>query len=148
MSAAGDGDVRLAVYRHFLDRGRPPGAAEIAETLGLTQAAAEDALRRLDEAHAIALAPGTLDVWLAQPLSAAATGFRVRADRRSWWGACIWDALGIPAMLGEDAVVETADPATDEAFELRVSGGRVEPTAAVAHFLVPARRWWDDLAYT
>jgi hypothetical protein len=31
---------------------------------------------------------------------------------------------------------------------LRVEGGALEPAEGVAHFGVPARRWWDNIGYT
>jgi hypothetical protein len=36
---------------------------------------------------------------MANPFSAVPTPFLVRSGDRSWYGNCIWDALGIPAML-------------------------------------------------
>jgi hypothetical protein len=29
-----------------------------------------------------------------------------------------------------------------------VAGGSLEPAAGIAHFAVPARRWWDNIGYT
>ena len=92
--------------------------------------------------------PGTLDIWMANPLCARPTDFRVTTASGSWWGTCVWDAFGIPAMLAEDAVIASSDPATDEPLELRVEDGELVPAEAVAHFSVPARRWWDDIGYS
>ncbi len=95
-----DSLVRHEVYRFFLDRGRPPVPAELAVGLGMDQSAVEDSLRRLADDHALVLAPGTPYVWMANPLSALPTPFSVEASGRTWFGNCIWDALGVVAMLG------------------------------------------------
>jgi hypothetical protein len=143
-----DRDVRLFVYRHFIDAGEAPTVARAAEALGRSADEVEGALRRLEAARVLVLAPGTLNIWMANPLSAVPTAFRVTTASGSWWGSCVWDAFGIPAMLAEDAVISTHCPDCGEALELSVRGGSVEPAAGVAHFAVPARRWWENIGYT
>jgi Alkylmercury lyase len=121
----------------------------VAEDLGLDDAAVADSFRRLDEAHAIVLEPGTLDVWMAAPLSARPTGFRVRtADGRSYFGTCAWDGPGVLAMLGVDGTVDTVCHDCDEPLELEVRVGELRPIEAVAHFAVPAAKWWEDIGHT
>jgi hypothetical protein len=110
MSADLDNAVRLEVYRSFVDQGKPPPAAEIAETLGIAEAEVGAALHRLEDGHVIVLAPGSLNIWMANPFCAVPTGFWVTTPRGSWWGTCIWDSLGIPAMLRVDSVIESACP--------------------------------------
>ena len=148
MTEAFDRDVRLFAYRHFLEQGVPPTVAQTAAALGSSPEEAEAAFRRLEAARVLVLAPGTLNIWMANPLSAFPTPFRVATARGSWWGTCIWDALGIPAMLGEDATVSTSCADCSEPLELRVAGGALEAAEGVAHFAVPARRWWDNIGYT
>ena len=148
MSEALDRDVRLHVYDRFLATGVPPTVQDVAGALEIGTDDAEASFRRLEAAHVLVFAPGTLNIWMANPLSAFPTTFRVKTPRGEWWGTCVWDAFGIPAMLGSDAVIETSDQATGEAFELRVEDGELEPVEAVAHFAVPARSWWDNIGYT
>ncbi len=74
-----DTAVRLEVYRFFVDQGRPPVPAEIAEALGMEQASVEDSLRRLADGHVLVLAAGTPYIWMANPLSAIPTPFSVEA---------------------------------------------------------------------
>jgi Alkylmercury lyase len=140
--------VRLEVYRRFLEDGRPPTVEGVADNLGLAPAEAEAAFRELESGRVLVFEPGTLDIWMANPLSARPTAFRVTTASGSWWGTCVWDAFGIPAMLGEDATIATSDPATGEPFEVSVEGCELVPTEAIAHFSVPARHWWDDIGYT
>lgn len=148
MSEALDRDVRLLVYDRFVATGAPPTVQDVAGALELSDEDADASFRRLEAAHVLVFAPGTLNIWMANPLSAFPTPFRVRTPRGEWWGTCVWDAFGIPAMLATDAVIATSDPATGEAFELRVEDGQLELVEAVAHFAVPARRWWDNIGYT
>ena len=144
-----DSDVRLHIYRTFVRTGRPPTAAETAGTLGISEDEAADAYRRLHDGHVIVLDPDSLDVWMANPLSARPTGFRVRtADGRSYFGSCSWDGPGVLAMLGQDGTVSTACPDCDEPLTMEIRGGELQPLGAVAHFAVPAARWWEDIGHT
>src|SRR5688572_10883205 len=94
-----DNDVRIFVYRSFVEGGRPPVAAEIATGLGRSVGEVEASLRRLADGRILVLAPGTPYVWMANPMSALPTPFQVEAGGRVWFGNCIYDALGIVAML-------------------------------------------------
>jgi hypothetical protein len=144
-----DTRVRLYIYRRFLDAGAPPPASETAEAVGIEPAEAETAYRRLAEGHVIVLEPGTLDVWMANPLSARPTPFRVDAGERGrWFGNCVWDALGVLAMLDADGTVTTTCPDCDEPIGLAVTGRRLSPSDTIGHFLVPAARWWEDIGFT
>jgi hypothetical protein len=148
MADAFDRDVRLFVYQHFIDEGAPPSVAQTAAALGCSVEEAEDTFRRLEAQRVLVLAPGTLDIWMANPLSAFPTPFWVETQRRSWWGTCIWDALGIPAMLDEDATISTSCADCGEPFELQVENAALGPVEGVAHFTVPARRWWQNIGFT
>ncbi len=146
-TAALDRDVRLSVYRHFIDEGGPPGIGQVAEALGRTPNEIEESFRRLEGGRILVFAPGTLNIWMANPLCAFPTPFWVETRRGSWWGTCVWDAVAIPAMLGEDGTVSTSCPDCTEPIELRVEGGSLQPADAIAHFAVPARRWWENIGY-
>ena len=143
-----DHDVRLHVYRYFVAEGSPPSADETAATLGLQRDEVEGSFRRLEAGRVLVFHPGTLDVWMANPLSAVPTPFRVETPRGAYWGTCIWDALGVVAMLGGTGSVSTSCPDCAEPMELRVEERVLRPVEGVAHFAVPARQWWDDIGYT
>jgi Alkylmercury lyase len=143
-----DRDVRLHVMQRFVADGEPPTAEATGAALGIGAPEAEAAYRRLESARVLVLAPGTSDVWMAPPFCAVPTAFWVETARGGRWGTCIWDALGIPAMLGEDGVVSTTCGDCGESMELRVEAGRLLPVDGVAHFAVPARRWWQNIGYT
>jgi hypothetical protein len=144
-----DNDVRLYLYRHFVEHAQPPSVGETAEALGISEGEAGRGYRRLAEGHVIVLEPGTLDVWMANPLSARPTPFRVRTDDgREYFGNCTWDAPGVLGMLHTDGVVDTTCPDCDEPLRLEIRDGELQPLRAVGHFAVPAARWWDDIGYT
>jgi hypothetical protein len=141
--------VRVALYERFVDEGEAPGADEIAAALSISAEEAEAAYGRLAESRVIVLMPGTHEVWMANPLSAVPTAFRVETPRGSFWGNCIWDGLGAVAMLGGDGTVETRCPDCEESIELRVESGELVAGAeGVAHFAVPAARWWENIGFT
>jgi len=143
-----DCNVRLFVYEHFLAEAHPPMTDEIAAGLSLEPEEVDASLRRLEEGHVLVFAPGTRNIWLANPLSAFPTPFRVETPRGAYWGTCVWDAFGVVAMLGGSGVVHTSCACCSEEMTLQVEDGALEPVEGVAHFAVPARRWWDDIGYT
>ena len=144
-----DRDVRLFVYERFVAEGRPPSAGDVADGLGLAPADVEASFARLEEGHVLVFAPGTRNIWMANPLSAFPTPFRVETPRvAAHWGTCIWDAFGIAAMLGGTGAGQTSCADCGDPMEVRVLDGMLEPAEGVAHFAVPARHWWDNIGYT
>jgi hypothetical protein len=144
-----DRDVRLAVYRKFVEEARPPTPPEIAVGLGVEILDVEASIRRLADGHVLVLAPGTPYVWMANPFSAIPTPFEVEVGDRRYFANCIWDALGISACLHADAHIRTYCPDCSEALSLDVRGERLEAAAeGVIHFAVPAAHWWDDIGST
>ena len=142
-----DRDVRAQVYRLFVELGRAPVPAEIAQALDLSQDAVEDALRRLAAEHALVLAPGTPYIWMANPFSAIPTPFSVEAGGRAFFGNCIWDAMGVVAMLGGAGTVRTWCPDCQEPLEVAVADGQLTSGAGVVHYAIPAAHWWDDIGF-
>ena len=170
-----DQRVRTFVFSRAADTARVPQAAEIADALGAPQADVEDALRRLAAGRALILAPGAITIWTANPFSAVPTAFRVHANGRqaSYWGVCVWDALGVLAALHTDGTVTTqcGCGACGTELTLTVRAGRVAAADSphreapgdsngagsretggapgpVIHFGVPAARWWENIVFT
>ena len=141
--------IRNHVYASFVADGRPRTAGETAAALGLEADDVAHAYRRLHDAHALVLRPGTTEIRMLNPFSAVETPHRVEAGGRSWFANCAWDALGIPAALHTDASVGSECADCGEPLELEVRDGElVRGAELVVHFVVPARRWWDDIAFT
>lgn len=72
----------------------------------------------------------------------------MRAGERAWWANCAWDALGIAAATGRDVKIATECADCGAPLALAVRGGMLAAGKGVAHFAVPAARWWDDIGYT
>ena len=143
-----DGDVRVHLMERFLAEGRPPSVGESAAALDASEEDVAAAYRCLQEQRVIVLAPGTLDVWMAAPLSAVPTPFPVETERGTYFGNCIWDALGIPAMLGCEATIAASCADCGDPLPIRVRNGELREGDGVAHFAVPAARWWDNIGHT
>jgi hypothetical protein len=139
--------VRLFVYRHIVEHGRPPTAAETATGMGLPPDQVRAAYGRLHDGHALLLAPESGSIRMAWPFSGVPTPFQVQANGRQYWANCAWDALGIPALLQADARIQAVFADTGEPATLGVAGGRVQGQA-LAHFAVPFRRWYADIVFT
>ena len=142
-----DPQIRVFVYRYIVEHGRPPTVAETATGMDLPPADVQAAYGRLHDRHALLLEPGANTVRMAWPFSGVPTPFRVQANYRRYWANCAWDALGIPALLQTDALIESVFADTDEPAILTVAGARVHGQG-LAHFAVPFRRWYADVIFT
>ena len=141
--------IRNHLYASFVRDGTGASVAGAAEALQLPAVVVADAFRRLHEAHALVLEPDSIEIRMLNPFSAVATPHRVVADGRRWFANCAWDALGIPAALQTDGAIESSCPDCGERVELEVRDGElVRGAELLVHFVVPARHWWDDIAFT
>jgi alkylmercury lyase-like protein len=142
-------DVRLRrfIYRHFIQKERAPSSSEMAAGLKSNARAIKAGLGRLSQSHAIVLQENG-ELWRAAPFSAVPTAFPVEVGRRSYWANCIWDALGIPAMLRHEAVINTSCGCCNLAMDVKVEKGRVAGAKGMIHFAVPARHWYQDIVFT
>lgn len=141
--------MRVEIYRFFIEECRAPMAAEIATRVNEPVSAVIGSLRELHETDVIALTPGTSLIWLAHPFSAQDSPFEVEAEGRRWDAICIWDALGVLAVLGKDGSVQTTCPDCGEKLLVEVRDGDVSADfPAMVHYGVPARRWYEDVGYT
>lgn len=141
--------IRLAVLEHTIASGQVPTAGEVAADLDLPQKMVEEAFWKLGEAHVfVPEERDTSRLRMANPFSAVPTPFKVSARGGSYYGNCVWDALGIIALLGGEGSVETNCPDCGEPLALTVSGGKLTDAAGVVHFSVPARLWWENIVFT
>jgi hypothetical protein len=114
----------------------------ILESFAATGAPGEHGdVRSLADQHVVALDEHGR-IRMAHPFAAHRDGARVDTPERTWWGNCAWDGLGIVAALGLREATVTA-----QGIALHVRDGDVTGDA-VFHVLVPARHWWDDIAFT
>ena len=142
-----DAEIRAAIYRLFIDYSHAPVPAQIAASVGSTPVEVEAGLGRLHDSHLIVLAPGTPYIWMANPFSALPTPYTVTAGDKTFWGNCIWDALGILVVLASDGTVTGLCPDCGQELRVEVRDGQLVPADHIVHFTVPARRWWDDIGF-
>jgi hypothetical protein len=131
------------VMERFAALLRAPTVAELAEAAGCTEEEARRELHALADQHMLVLQPGTDEIWMASPFSAVPTDYIAVVNGRRHFGNCIWDALGVVALLGGVGRVETGELRVEAAIR-RVSA----PREYVVHFAVPAAHWWDDIGFT
>jgi len=142
-----DVHLRQSIYRHFIREGRAPTVAEMAAALSSPLRKVKAALERLAQTHAFVLQENG-ELWRAAPFSAVPTAFPVRSGNRSWYGNCIWDALGIPAMLDQNARIDASCGCCNHEMALRIEEGRLLGPKGMIHIAVPARHWYDDIVFT
>ena len=124
--------LRRAAFAAVLDGRREPLAA-LAAAAGASDAEADDLVARglavLDEERRVVAAGGLSLVPARQ--------HRLAVRGRRFWTWCAIDAVGIPAALGEDAVVETT------CHHCGVPVRVVHRAGAVAEASHPAARLWN-----
>lgn len=127
-------ELHRAVLRRFLQTGDPPATGWIAGAaagLGLS----DSALAELEAADLVHAANGVANV--AYPFSGTPTRQQVELDGfPAVYAMCAIDALGIPAMTGQDGRITASDPRDGAPVVVSVRGGqwRWTPVTAVVVF--------------
>jgi hypothetical protein len=142
-----DNSLRLCTYRHVVASGKAPTVAQAASEMGGSDAQVRAGYARLSESHAFMLTEGG-ELWRVAPFSALPTAFPVATGGLTYYANCIWDALGIPAMLGQDATIPASCGCCNLEMTLRVKAGSLLPHEGLIHVAVPARRWYEDVVFT
>lgn len=141
--------VRAFVYGWFAEHTRAPDVADIAQHFDISPHQASETFVTLHEKHALFLEPGTVGIRMANPFSAIPTSFIVKVRGKTYWANCAWDCYGIVAALhASQASIESACAASGDRLYLEISAGQVSSAGEVVHFLLPFRRWYDDLVAT
>ena len=143
-----DGELRLAVYRHFAATGSAPGLDELARVTGTTTAEARAGLHRLaTERHVVLDADRIV---MAHPFASIPLGFAVMGRQTLWWGGCAWDSFAMPHLLTDedDVLVSTRCPVCDAPHAWVVNRDAPPPGDQVAHFLTPVSRIWVDVVHS
>jgi hypothetical protein len=144
-----DTQVKLAIYEITAETGSVPNSSQVSRKIHIDEDEVLAAFQHLqakrlllpepDDPHRIRMAP---------PFSGVPTRFPVEANGRQYYANCVWDAYGIAAALHCDAISRATDGHTGEPLTLEVQNGKPVLEPYVAHFAVPAARWWDDLIFT
>ncbi len=141
-------DVRLYVFRETAATAQIPQAPQISHALDRSESDVRAALHALAAGKVLILAPNDGNIWAANPFCAVPSGFRVAAAGKRYWGICIWDALGIAAALGTDAVITAPCGDCGARMTLEVRDGQLARDEGVVHFAVRAHHWWDNIGFT
>ncbi len=139
--------VRVQIYRHFIATGNAPAASEAAAALHRDESEIDASYAELAASRVITFAPGSHAIWMAHPFSAIPTPYRVQSGATSYWANCAWDALGIAAVLGSDTECLCRCPECNQIIDLSVKHGAVAGDGVI-HFVVPPRRFWENVAFT
>lgn len=143
-----DWDIRLAVYRYWIEQEGAPSYQDIAQRLELSPENVRTAFHRLNAGHALFLRPDTDKILMAHPLSSIETDYQVKIEAKTYYANCAWDSLGIPAMIGKDADIKVRHPLTGQTIQYAIVDGNLAAQAAVVHFALPFSQWYDDLVDT
>jgi len=140
--------VRSHVYDTAMRKCMPPTITETASALNCSPDEVMSSFQRLADAHILVLQKGSGEILMANPFSAVPTAFLVKPGERTYYGNCIWDAMGIPAMLKEDASIQTSCACCGTAMSLEIRRNTLVEAPGIVHFAVPAARWWDNVVFT
>jgi hypothetical protein len=148
--AEDDREVRIAIARSIKTRGKIPTIAALAADMGTDIAKVDASFARMIEGHVFIPRKDSREIYAYNPFCVGPTDFFVTAAGRVWFGICAWDALGIPAALGEAGVLETHCPDCGESLvvEVDADGGTEVQTWTVMQVGVPARDFWKDIHFT
>jgi len=142
-----DLDVRAYVYDVTMQSGRAPSIAEIARHFDAAGADVAESLQRIAAGRALVLQRSSSEILMVPPFSAIVTPFAVQSGGVSYYGNCIWDALGVPAMLRRDAEIRTSCGDCGTEMNVRVENGEVHGDGLI-HFALPPTQWWNDVVFT
>ncbi|MEX2046282.1 MAG: organomercurial lyase [Chloroflexota bacterium] len=148
--AEADRAVRIAIARSIQTRGKIPTIAAVAEDMGLGVASVDASFARMIEGRVFIPRRDSHEIYAYDPFCVGPTDFFVTTANRVWFGICAWDALGIPAALGETGVLEThcADCGEELMVEVDADGGTDLQTWTVMQVGVRPRDFWRDIHFT
>src|SRR5438034_6724999 len=113
-----DREVRIAIAHAIRTRGKVPTIASIAADTKMDIAVVDASFARMIEGHVFIPQRDSHEIFSYNPFCAERTDFYVTAAGRIWFAVCAWDALGIPAALGEAGVIETHCGDCDESLSV------------------------------
>ena len=141
-----DLELRRLIYERLLGGAAMPSVAALAHSARVAAENVAASLARLGEAHMLVLQRNG-EILMANPFSAVPTPFPITIGARSWYGNCIWDAMGIAAMLQRPGLIRTSCGCCGTAMDIRVPEEVSDASERRAHFAIPAAQWWDDIVF-
>ena len=141
-------ELRIHIYDVLLDRGSPPSIAELANEFHVPLRDARHAIADLKIGKTVLPHPRTGEIWMAGPFASEPTPYKVSGKRTSWFANCAWDMFGVAMIAREWVTIETRCGDCREPIRLTADPDSPSREDMVVHFLVPARRWYDDIGFT
>lgn len=143
-------ELRLIVYRHFVESGGAPTRHLLAELVGNLETV-DDLLRELHDHHMLVLdnRRGRYgEIRMALPFASEPTKWRVTTEQGAWSANCAWDSLAILAALHSDGHIESTWSDTGAPVHLDITDGQLDDVEGYICFPLPASQWWDDIVFT
>ena len=140
-------ELRRLAYDGAIRRCTIPTKGDLVAATGASPEAVERALQALADAHMLVLQRDSGEVLMANPFSAVPTAFVVSAGSCTWFGNCIWDSMGIAAMVGAEVSLDASCGCCGTAMRLAIAND-CQDDERIAHFAVPAAHWWDNIVYS
>lgn len=144
-SGLGDAEdrVRRAILDYYAEAGRAPSLPRLAEITRLGPGELRALLEKLEARDMVVLDRRGDTIAGAYPFTERDTGHQVRLGDRVLNAMCAIDALGVGAMYGKDATIDSTCPACGAAIhiETRDSG------AALANFSPSGAVVWSGIQY-
>src|SRR5215470_5640440 len=105
-----DTAVKMNIYETTALTTQAPTSADVAISLNTSPEEVEAAIDRLHKKRLLVPEPGDpARIRMAPPFSGVETSFRVKVQDKAYYANCVWDALGIAAVLHADAIIEAPD---------------------------------------
>lgn len=115
------------ILRWFAEHGVAPALAQLQAEGADIEGEIEGILARFVERDLVVRDEATGNIISVYPFSGVPTAHRVEiVGARPVYAMCAIDALGIPFMLGRDAVITSADPTTGDLIRIEVQGGQIQ----------------------
>lgn len=142
-------EVKLSIYEMIAQKASIPDPASIAQKLNVDEIKIRDVFNALATKRLLVLEPGDPSkIRMAPPFSGIETPFRVEIGGKSYFANCVWDAFGIAAALKQDGTIFSSDGHTQEPLILEIRDNQPTKSNYLAHFVVPAAKWWHKIIYT
>lgn len=144
---ARDFALRGALTRLVATLGYAPPVELMAAQFGVTVEVLEGSLRRLHDAHALLLHPGSCRPWVVHPFALSPGGCWVQTPRMGYWANCLYCGFGVCAALRCDAVITTRYGGEAETVRYSIANGQAQPSDDVFHLSTPVQSWWDNVIH-
>jgi hypothetical protein len=138
--------LRALTYESALNNCTIPSRSALAAAAGAPLRDVDRALTALADAYMLVLQRESDEILMANPFSAVPRPFVVTSGSRSWYGNCIWDSMGISAMLGRSVSLDASCGCCGSAMRLAIPQECLDDERR-AHFAIPAAHWWDDIVF-